>query len=68
MPNLKFISIGNQTWQVESLHTGLVVGNVVWNRAWDAFAFKPDGWCLDSVAMREIAKFLDEQESLRNKR
>jgi hypothetical protein len=65
MPNLDFILIGLQTWQVQSRHTSLVVGNVIWNPGWRAFAFKPDGWNLDAAALREIAKFIDGQEQVR---
>jgi hypothetical protein len=43
----------------------LVVGNVIWNPGWRAFAFKPDGWNLDAAALREIAKFIDGQEQVR---
>lgn len=64
MVNLDFILSGHESWQVQSVHTSLVVGNVTYNPRWRAFAFKPDGWELDSSALREIAKFLDDQEQI----
>jgi hypothetical protein len=41
------------------------MGYIVWNRHWQAFAFKPETWQLDAAALREIVKFLDEQEQIR---
>jgi len=65
MANLDFILMGHQDWDVQSVHTGAIVGAVRFNPGWNMFSFESAGLRLDSASMREIAKFLDEQDGLR---
>ena len=67
-PNLDFVLMGLHDWDVQSVHTGLIVGAVRFNPAWQTFAFEPGGYKLDASSMREIAKFLDQQHQLRGQR
>ena len=68
MPNLDFVLMAHQDWDVQSVHTGLIVGSVRWNSRWNAFSFQANPYDLDSTALREIAKFLDEQDQLKRQR
>ena len=68
MANLNFVLMGHQDWDAQSVHTGVIVGYVRWNPAWRLFSFEPGAYKLDSSSLREIAKFLDEQEQLRGQR
>lgn len=68
MPNLDFVLMGHQDWDIQSVHTGLIVGCVQYNPGWHTFCFHSYNYALDATAMREIAKFLDEQGSLRGQR
>jgi hypothetical protein len=72
MPNLNFTLSGrsdgglNQAWEITSAHTGVVIGNVHWRAAWSMYSFEPVAQGLDASALREIAKFLDEQMEIRS--
>jgi hypothetical protein len=68
MPNLNFVLMGSNIWDVESAHTGVIVGFVEWRESWGAFGFQANSYHLDAVALREIAKFLDDQDQLRGQR
>jgi hypothetical protein len=68
MPNLNFVLMGLNDWDVQSIHTGLIVGRVEWREPWGCFSFCPTEDRLDATALREIAKFLDEQDQLRGQR
>lgn len=68
MANLDFVLMGHQDWDVQSVHTGVIVGAVRWNPKWSMFAFQSTEYYLDASSLREIAKFLDEQDSLRGQR
>jgi len=55
----------NQAWQVTSAHTGVEIGDVMWRSNWSMYSFEPLGQGLDASALREIAKFLDDQMAIR---
>ena len=71
MQNLNFTLSGrsdgglNQAWEVRSVHTDVLVGDVTWRAAWSMYSFEPAAQGLDASALREIAKFLDEQMAIR---
>jgi len=71
MTNLNFSLVGRsdsgltQIWQVESAHTGIILGSVSWYAPWRRYAFYPGASLLDATCLTEIAKFLDDQMSLR---
>ena len=68
MANLDFVLMAHQDWDVQSVHTGLIVGSVRWNKGWQTFSFQANPYDLDSAALREIAKFLEEQDQIRGQR
>jgi hypothetical protein len=71
MANLNFLLSGrsdgglNQAWEIRSIHTDVLVGDVVWRAAWSMYAFNPSSQPLDAESLREIAKFLDGQMAIR---
>jgi hypothetical protein len=71
MANLNFLLSGrsdgglNQAWEIRSVHTDVLVGDVVWRAAWSMYVFNPSSQPLDAESLREIAKFLDDQMAIR---
>jgi hypothetical protein len=64
MANLNFILVEHQKWEIESVHTEAFIGTIQWNYGWEAFNFQPSLIGLDSSTLKEIIKFLDEQEQI----
>jgi hypothetical protein len=67
MQNLEFPQKGSsatgltQIFEVRSVHTGILLGEISWYARWRRYAFYPDaGNLLDAECLREIAKFLDD--------
>ena len=73
MANLNFTLVGrsdgglNQCWEIRSVHTDVIIGDIVWRPAWLQYSFRPASQDLDATCLREIAKFLDEQMHIRSK-
>ena len=44
MQNLNFVLMGHQDWDVQSVHTGVIVGYVRFNPAWHIFSFEPGAY------------------------
>jgi hypothetical protein len=72
MTNLNFALVGRsdsgltEIWQVASAHTGIDLGKISWYAPWRRYAFFPAASIVfDATCLTEIAKFLDEQMSLR---
>ena len=71
MANLNFALSGrsdgglNQAWEIRSAHTDVLIGDIIWRAAWSMYAFEPAGQSLDASSLRELAKFLDDQMSIR---
>jgi hypothetical protein len=71
MQNLNFTLIGRspsgitQIWQITSVHTGVLLGQISWYSAWRRYVIFPEsGTVYDSACLTEITKFLDEQMSI----
>ena len=72
MQNLNFLLSGRsqtgltQIWEVRSVHTDVLLGQVRWYSQWRRYTFLPEGHMVfDAACLQEIAKFLDDQMAIR---
>ncbi len=72
MQNLNFLLTGRSKtgltniWEIRSVHTEVLLGQISWYSAWRRYAFFPDsGTVYDADCLREIAKFIQDQMSIR---
>jgi hypothetical protein len=72
MANLNFLLAGRsdsgltQIWEIRSVHTDVLLGQINWKPSWRRYWFTPDtGTGFDAECLREIAKFLDDQMAVR---
>ena len=67
--NLKFDLVGRtdsgltSVWEVKSVHTNILLGQVKWYSKWRRYTFQ-DNNIYDAVCLNEIASFLDSQTKM----
>lgn len=72
MTNLNFIFLERSksgltsVWEVRSAHTDVLLGYISWYASWRRYTLQAvNSTIYDSVCLKEISEFLDEQMELR---